>query len=92
MIALVKLYRKFISPIKPPCCRFTPTCSAYAIEGITSPDGRVLGKMGHNERTLGTGILGCSEDLIKNVAFSGDAANKASSCQNIFAAGVSYFA
>ncbi|MBO5235586.1 MAG: phosphoribosylformylglycinamidine synthase [Spirochaetaceae bacterium] len=69
-----------------------PNGSAYAIEGITSPDGRVLGKMGHNERTVGTGILGCSEDLIKNVAFSGDAANKASSCQNIFVAGVSYFA
>ena len=35
MIWLVKLYRKFISPIKPPCCRFTPTCSAYAIEAFT---------------------------------------------------------
>ena len=32
MIWLVGLYRKFISPLKPPCCRFTPTCSAYAIE------------------------------------------------------------
>ena len=32
MIWLISLYRKFISPIKPPCCRFTPTCSAYAIE------------------------------------------------------------
>jgi putative membrane protein insertion efficiency factor len=31
MIWLVSLYRKIISPIKPPCCRFTPTCSAYAI-------------------------------------------------------------
>ena len=31
-IALVRLYRKFISPLKPPCCRFTPTCSAYALE------------------------------------------------------------
>ena len=31
-IALVKFYRKFISPIKPACCRFTPTCSAYALE------------------------------------------------------------
>ena len=29
---LIKLYRKFISPLKPPCCRFTPTCSAYALE------------------------------------------------------------
>ena len=35
MIALVKLYRKYISPAKPPCCRFTPTCSAYAIEAFT---------------------------------------------------------
>ena len=34
MIGLVKLYRKFISPIKPPCCRFTPTCSAYALEAF----------------------------------------------------------
>ena len=32
MIWLVGLYRKYISPLKPPCCRFTPTCSAYAIE------------------------------------------------------------
>ena len=34
MIGLVKLYRKFISPIKPQCCRFTPTCSAYALEAF----------------------------------------------------------
>ena len=34
MIGLVKLYQKFISPIKPPCCRFRPTCSAYAIEAF----------------------------------------------------------
>ncbi len=31
-VFLIRLYRKIISPIKPPCCRFTPTCSAYAIE------------------------------------------------------------
>ena len=30
--------------------RFNPNNSAYAIEGITSPDGRVFGKMGHSER------------------------------------------
>ena len=34
MIGLVKLYRKFISPLKPPCCRFTPTCSEYALEAF----------------------------------------------------------
>ena len=34
MIFLIGLYRKFISPIKPPSCRFRPTCSAYAIEAF----------------------------------------------------------
>ena len=34
MIWLIGLYRKFISPIKPPCCRFTPSCSAYALEAF----------------------------------------------------------
>ena len=34
MIWLVRLYRKYISPLKPPCCRFKPTCSAYAIEAF----------------------------------------------------------
>lgn len=34
MIWLIGIYRKYISPLKPPCCRFTPTCSAYAIEAF----------------------------------------------------------
>lgn len=34
MIGLIKFYRKFISPLKPQCCRFTPTCSAYALEAF----------------------------------------------------------
>ena len=34
MIWLIRLYKKIISPIKPPCCRFTPTCSTYAIEAF----------------------------------------------------------
>lgn len=34
LIAIVELYRKYISPLKPPCCRFTPTCSQYAIEAF----------------------------------------------------------
>ncbi len=39
--------------------QFNPNGSVYAIEGITSPDGRVFGKMGHSER------IGCG--LYKNV-------------------------
>ena len=33
-IFLVRFYQKFISPLKPPCCRFRPTCSSYAIEAF----------------------------------------------------------
>mgnify|MGYP001487057445 CR=1 FL=1 len=33
-IWLIKFYRKNISPFKKPCCRFVPTCSAYALEAV----------------------------------------------------------
>lgn len=35
LIRLIKFYKKHVSPRKIPCCRFTPSCSAYAIEAIT---------------------------------------------------------
>ena len=31
---LIRFYRKNISPLRPPCCRFIPTCSQYALEAI----------------------------------------------------------
>lgn len=34
MLALIWFYRHCISPLKPPTCRFTPTCSQYAVEAI----------------------------------------------------------
>lgn len=34
-IALIRFYRRFLSPLKSkPCCRFSPTCSAYALEAF----------------------------------------------------------
>lgn len=33
-IFLIKCYQKGISPLLPPCCRFTPTCSSYAIMAL----------------------------------------------------------
>ena len=34
MIAAVRVYQREISPKRPPCCRFTPTCSAYAVQAL----------------------------------------------------------
>ena len=34
MLALVRFDRKNSSPLTPPCCRFIPTCSEYALEAI----------------------------------------------------------
>ncbi len=55
--------------------RYNPNTSIEAIEGITSPDGRVLGKMGHSERK--------GSYICKNVDGEKD--------QKIFESGVSYF-
>ena len=68
-----------------------PNGSLFAIEGLTSPDGHVLGKMGHSERTVGTDKNGASVDLIKNIAGNPLTNPKENSCQNLFAAGISYF-
>ena len=35
LIAVVRVYRRVLSPLKPPTCRFTPTCSTYAIEALS---------------------------------------------------------
>jgi len=34
LTAPLRFYRRFLSPLKPPMCRFTPTCSQYAVEAI----------------------------------------------------------
>lgn len=55
--------------------RYNPNGSISAVEGITSPDGRVFGKMGHNERT--------GNNIARNIPGNKD--------QKIFEAGVRYF-
>ena len=34
VLALLRFYKRFISPILPPMCRFEPTCSVYAAQAI----------------------------------------------------------
>ncbi len=33
-ISLIKAYRRFVSPMLPPSCRFTPSCSLYTLQAI----------------------------------------------------------
>ena len=40
LVALVRGYQVWISPMLPPTCRFHPSCSAYAIEALRNPRGR----------------------------------------------------
>ena len=34
LLCLIRFYQRSISPLRAPCCRFRPTCSAYAYEAI----------------------------------------------------------
>ena len=34
LLALIRFYRLYISPCTPPCCRFIPTCSEYALQAV----------------------------------------------------------
>ena len=55
--------------------KYNPNGSYFAVEGITSPDGRIFGKMAHSERF--------NADIFKNIHGDMD--------QKIFEAGVNYF-
>ena len=34
ILAMIRFYQKAVSPYTRPCCRFTPTCSQYAVEAV----------------------------------------------------------
>jgi putative membrane protein insertion efficiency factor len=34
LVAILRFYKRFISPMLPPACRFQPTCSEYAMEAV----------------------------------------------------------
>ena len=69
------LFADFFIKIACPTLTLNPNGSVSAIEGIISPGGKILGKMGHSERI--------GESIAKNIPGSKD--------QHIFCAGVRYF-
>ncbi len=77
LIANVQIATQYVDPQGNPVADmpFNPNGSVCAVEGITSPDGRVFGKMGHSERK--------GADLYANVPFEKD--------MKIFESGVKYF-
>ena len=34
ILFLIRVYRRYLSPLFPPCCRFYPTCSTYAMQAV----------------------------------------------------------
>ena len=34
MLVMLRFYKREISPMMPPCCRYTPTCSEYAMQAV----------------------------------------------------------
>ncbi len=77
LIAAGQVATQYVDPDGVPSAstEWNPNGSVCAVEGITSPDGRVLGKMGHSER--------CGKDLLRNVPGDKD--------QKLFESGVRYF-
>ncbi len=59
LVGLIRLYQRFISPLLPPTCRYTPTCSSYFIEALRSR-GPIVGT-----------VKGCLRILRCNPFFAG---------------------
>ncbi len=59
-LKLIRFYQRNISPYRPACCRFTPTCSAYALEAI------------HKYGVLKGGYLAVKRILRCNPFYKGD--------------------
>ncbi|HPZ95059.1 MAG TPA: membrane protein insertion efficiency factor YidD [Mycobacterium sp.] len=36
LVNVIEMYRHMVSPLRPPSCRFMPTCSQYAVEALTT--------------------------------------------------------
>lgn len=60
LLGLIRFYQRHISPYRPACCRFTPTCSAYALEAI------------HKYGALRGGLLALKRLLRCNPFYKGD--------------------
>ena len=60
LLKMIRFYQRNISPYRPACCRFTPTCSAYALEAI------------HKHGVLKGGFLAIKRIMRCNPFYKGD--------------------
>ena len=42
LILPIRFYKRCISPLYPPCCRFYPSCSTYAIQALAQNGGHIV--------------------------------------------------
>ena len=74
LLWMIRFYRSAISPLRPPCCRFIPTCSQYALEAVEN--GRARGPVSLADLEDGAAITiqlnGKQEPYREELTESGD--------------------
>jgi len=94
LLALIRVYRKRISPAFPSCCRFSPTCSQYALEAVEKYGLKPMAKLvswgqgGVDPKIMGVGPVPASRQAMDKAGLTIDdidlvEANEAFAAQSI---------
>ena len=71
LLTCIQFYRRFISPMRPPCCRFIPTCSAYALEAVEKYGLKPMAKLiGYGQGGVDPKIMGVGPVVASRAAMA----------------------